>query len=552
MERNALILLLFFITLASFLLILYTLFKTEAGQRRTEKALHAEKEEFLFGLRQHEELLETLEEENVRLLHEIQEVRTTQAEMRKDSALLRDQLRTDLEGQTRTSNEIISNAFKNYGDLVSGNQGEQAKAQQESLGEMNKALFAFMRQSEQKLESIRESVAGRIAELSENMGKRIAEMNENTGKQIAALNAENSRQLDRMRETVDEKLQKTLNDRITQSFHLVSERLEQVYRGLGEMQNLAAGVGDLKKVLSNVKTRGILGEVQLGSILEQILSPEQYEANVYIKPHSREVVEFAVHMPGQGKGESVLLPIDAKFPGVLYARLQDAYEEGDPALVKTAASELAKRIESEAKDIHDKYIYPPFTTDFAILFLPFEGLYAEVINRGLSELIQRKYKVSIAGPTTMAALLNSLQMGFRTLAIEKHSSEVWKTLRGVKTEFGKFETVLQKASKQIHTAGSSLDTLIGTRTRKIRDQLKKVESLELEEGGKADALEGNGTETYAFIPESTVNETSAVDEVPVHTGLSDADDAYDGLAADVDHTDAAGVFDVNDGSDEEK
>ena len=223
------------------------------------------------------------------------------------------------------------------------------------------------------------------------------------------------------------KLQKTLEERISKSFQLVSERLEQVYKGLGEMQNLAAGVGDLKKVLSNVKTRGILGEVQLGAILEQILTPEQYEENVRTKSTGSERVEFAVKLPGDDEG-TVWLPIDAKFPGDAYAKLVDAYELGDPNAVEEAAKNLERIIKSEAKDIHDKYIEPPYTTDFGIMFLPFEGLYAEVVRRGLLETLQRDYKVNIAGPTTMAALLNSLQMGFRTLAIQKRSGEVWNVL----------------------------------------------------------------------------------------------------------------------------
>ena len=370
---------------------------------------------------------------------------------------LRDNIRDDIAGSQRDTTAFINSSFKNYGDLVSGNQEAQAKQQSERLAEINKTLADYTVGSEQKLENIRLSVT----------------------KQLGDLTAENSKQLEQMRNTVDEKLQKTLEDRIGQSFQLVNERLEQVYKGLGEMQNLASGVGDLKKVLSNVKTRGILGEVQLAGILEQILAPEQYETNVATRPGSQERVEFAVRLPGQeGSDRPVYLPIDAKFPGDAYGNLREAYESGDPAEINAAYRQLETAIKKAAKDIKDKYVEPPYTTEFGIMFLPFEGLYAEVVNRGMLETLQREYKINIAGPTTMAALLNSLQMGFRTLAIQKHSSEVWDTLGAVKTEFEKFEGILQKAQKNLTDAGKNLDTLIGTRSRMIRSKLKKVESLD--------------------------------------------------------------------------
>jgi DNA recombination protein RmuC len=242
------------------------------------------------------------------------------------------------------------------------------------------------------------------------------------------------------------------------------------------MQTLASGVGDLKKVLSNVKTRGILGEIQLGAILEQMLAPDQYAENVVTKSTGAERVEFAVKLPGE-EGNFVYLPIDAKFPGDAYAHLMDAYDSGDAALVEAAAKALERIIKSEAKDIRDKYIEPPRTTDFAIMFLPFEGLYAEVVRRGMVEVLQREYKVNIAGPTTMAALLNSLQMGFKTLAIQKHSSEVWDILGAVKNEFGKFEDVLMAAQRKINQANDDLDKLVGTRSRMIRSKLRKVTTL---------------------------------------------------------------------------
>ena len=378
---------------------------------------------------------------------------------------LRETLRNDIAGSQRDTTQFISNSFRNYGDLVSGNQIEQAKQQNERLTEVNQTLKDYTVSSEQKLENIRAAVT----------------------KQLGDLTAENSKQLEKMRDTVDEKLQKTLEDRIGQSFQLVNERLEQVYKGLGEMQTLASGVGDLKKVLSNVKTRGILGEVQLGSILEQILAPEQYDVNVATRPGSSERVEFAVRLPGNDDSDvPVYLPIDAKFPGDAYGKLREAYEEGDQTEINAAAKQLENAIKVAAKDIKEKYVEPPYTTDFGIMFLPFEGLYAEVVNRGMLETLQREYKVNIAGPTTMAALLNSLQMGFRTLAIQKHSSEVWDTLGAVKTEFEKFEGVLQKAQKNLNDAGKNLDTLIGTRSRMIRSKLRKVERLE--EGKAVDLL----------------------------------------------------------------
>ena len=294
--------------------------------------------------------------------------------------------------------------------------------------------------------------------------------------QLDTIRQENNRQLEQMRQTVDEKLQKTLNDRISQSFQLVNERLEQVYAGLGEMKTLASGVGDLKKVLSNVKTRGVLGEFQLGAILEQILSPEQYESNVKTRPGSTQYVEYAIKLPGTDDG-TVWLPIDAKFPVDAYTQLLDAYETGDADAVKVAGSALDTRIRAFAKDIRDKYIDPPNTTDFGIMFLPIEGLYAEVVRRGLVEILQRDYHVNIAGPTTMAAVLNSLQMGFRTLAIQKRSGEVWKVLGAVKTEFDKFGSVVQAAQNRLEQASDELDKLVGVRTRQIQRKLANVTNL---------------------------------------------------------------------------
>ena len=365
----------------------------------------------------------------------------------------------EIRNENKNTVQNIQGTLNLFGETLSRSQRDSAETQDKRLFELNNRFSQMAVENEQKLENIRTTMEKKIGDLTED----------------------NSRQLEKMRETVDEKLQKTLEDRISLSFKLVSERLEQVYKGLGEMQNLAAGVGDLKKVLSNVKTRGILGEVQLGAILEQILSPDQYETDVKTRPGSTERVEFAVKLPGDDDGGPVWLPIDAKFPGDAYARLNDAYETGDKALIDAAYKNLEKVIKSEAKDIKTKYVEPPYTTDFAIMFLPFEGLYAEVVRHGLIEVLQKEYKVNIAGPTTMAALLNSLQMGFRTLAIQKHSSEVWEVLGAVKTEFNNFGNVLEKARNRIKQADDELEKLIGTRTNAIIRKLRSVEAIDSSE-----------------------------------------------------------------------
>lgn len=349
---------------------------------------------------------------------------------------------------------VILITMKMLGDMIINSQRQASELQDKRLVELNE----------------------QITLRNDTLQKTINDMLIQVDKQLLAIQENNNKKLDEMRATVDEKLQKTLDDKISQSFKLVSERLEQVYKGLGEMQNLATGVGDLKKVLTNVKSRGILGEIQLGAILEQILSPEQYDTNVSVKPNSTNVVEFAVRLPGDEEGV-VYLPIDSKFPGDAYANLLDAYEVGDQAIIDEKAKELVRMIKVCAKDIRDKYIVPPHTTDFGIMFLPFEGLYAEIVRRGLIEELQEKYKVVIAGPTTMAALLNSLQMGFKTLAIQKRSSEVWRVLGAVKTEFDTFASVLNDTRKRLEQANDSLDKLVGVRTRQIQRKLSSVTSL---------------------------------------------------------------------------
>ena len=346
-------------------------------------------------------------------------------------------------------------SVKNMGEMIATNQRDFAQSQIENSKSIEERLKTFSLENEQKLELIRRSVEQKLSYIQED----------------------NNKQLEKMRETVDEKLQKTLEDKMNKSFALVSERLEQVYKGLGEMQNLASGVGDLKKVLSNVKTRGILGEIQLSSILKEILSPEQYEENVATKQGSRDVVEFAVKLPADDNS-FIYLPIDSKFPGDTYATLKDAYDSGSKEAVDAAAKMLINTIKKEAKDIRDKYIDPPNTTEFAIMFLPFEGLYSEVVNRGMVELLQREYKVNIAGPSTMAALLNSIQMGFKTLAVQKRSAEVWEVLGSVKKEFDTFSDVLTKAQQHINLVTKDLDTLAGVRTRQIQRKLSAVQTLD--------------------------------------------------------------------------
>lgn len=366
-------------------------------------------------------------------------------------------LRQELSTQTQTS-------VKNMGDLLSENQRSFSQQQSEKLNSLEVRMKTFSESTEQKLENIRLSTEKQLEANRQTVEKRLEQ-----------LQNDNNRQIEEMRKTVDEKLQKTLEEKMNQSFSLVNQRLEQVYKGLGEMQNLAVGVGDLKKVLSNVKTRGILGEIQLGSILTDILPPEQYEENIATKKGSKNVVEFAIKLPAEDDS-FIYLPIDSKFPGDTYAALRDAIEQGDKAQIDLAAKALITTIKNEAKDIRDKYIDPPNTTEFAIMFLPFEGLYSEVVNRGMVEELQRKYKVNIAGPSTMAALLNSLQMGFKTLAVQKRSSEVWDLLGSVKQEFDKFNDVLTATQMRLDQANKELDKLVGVRTRQIQRKLKDVQS----------------------------------------------------------------------------
>lgn len=377
-----------------------------------------------------------------------------------NEAELRCEIREEMRRSRQEMSETVQLSVRQMGEMIAQNQSRR-------LAELNRQLASTSMGIEQRLENIRISME----------------------KKITMMTDENNRQLSEMRNTVDEKLQKTLEDRIGRSFRQVSDTLEQVTRGLGQMQTLAAGVGDLKKVLSNVKTRGIVGEIQLGAILAQILSPEQYDENVAVKGGS-ERVEFAVKFPGEGD-RPVYLPIDSKFPADAYTRLLDAYDTGDRQLIKAATDGLRSAVLKAAKDIRTKYISPPYTTEFAIMFLPFEGLYAEVLRLGLVDTLQRDYRINIAGPTTMAAMLNSFQMGFRSLALQKQSGEVWDTLAKVRTEFDKFGDVLVKTQTKMEQAQKDLEKLVGVRTRGIQRALKGVATVgEPEETGdsRQDAL----------------------------------------------------------------
>jgi DNA recombination protein RmuC len=380
--------------------------------------------------------------------------------------LLQDEMRKNRsEGKTDTRElrEEVANTLNRFNEAVVSRVSENSINQLAQLDSFIKQLNSLTQMNENKFDQLRQSVE----------------------KQLKALQVDNNTKLEEMRKTVDEKLHNTLEKRLGESFRLVSERLEQVHKGLGEMQTLATGVGDLKRVLSNVKTRGIWGEIQLGNLLEQILTPEQYEKNVATVPRSNERVEFAIKLPGRSETqESIWLPIDAKFPLEDYQRLLEAQEQADIVMVEQCAKNLEVRIKAEAKDIMTKYISVPSTAEFAILFLPIESLYAEVLRiPGLCEFLMNKYKVVITGPTTLAALLNSLQMGFRTIAIEKRSSEVWSILGAVKTEFSKFGDLLDKTHKKLQEASNSINTA-AQKSRTIERKLKNVEQLPQCEAGK--------------------------------------------------------------------
>lgn len=435
------------------------------------------------------------------------------------------ELRSEIVDTARTSRTELSGGFAQFQQTLSTQQTGIATVQNGKIEGFAQQLVRLTETNAQQLEAVRQSLqlqaqqardeqgaalkrfgdtlTQQLLQLTEANDRRFAEVRATLEARLKDIETNNATKLEEMRRTVDEKLHATLEQRLGESFKLVSDRLEQVHRGLGEMQTLAAGVGDLKKVLTNVKTRGTWGEVQLEALLEQLLTPDQYAKNVATVPKSSERVEFAIRLPGRsstdGGGAPVWLPLDAKFPREDYERLIDAQERADPVAVEEASRALEARVRSEARTIAEKYVSPPHTTDFALLYLPTEGLYAEVLRRpGLTDLLQRDYRVTIAGPTTLTALLNSLQMGFRTLAIEKRSSEVWQVLGAVKTEFGKFGDVLAKTKKQLETVANSID-MAEQRARVMNRKLRDVEALPGEQasgvlGDTGDLLAGSDTD----------------------------------------------------------
>lgn len=415
--------------------------------------------------------------------------------------LRREQGQQDLLVQRMASLEAsIEKASTGVGSIAQWAAAEGAAAQQryESLARESAQMGL-------RVDGLRRDTADRLDKNRDVVDVRLGEVRATVERQLEAIRQDNAIQLDRMRQTVDEKLSRTLNDRLSTSFREVSKQLEAVYTGLGDMRSIAAGVGDLKRVLSNVKTRGILGEVQLGAILADILTPEQYAQNVATKPGSADRVEFAVKLPQEG-AEPIWLPIDSKFPGDAYEHLRDAVEAGDAAAVESARRVLEQRIKVEAKDISSKYLSVPATTNFAILFLPFEGLYAEVVDRpGLIETLQRDYQVSVAGPSTMAVILNSLQMSYQTFAFQKRADEIQRVLAAVKAEFPKYQAELRRALKQIETAGKTVDGIINTRTNVIERKLRSVTAMEVQD----EAATLLGIEEGAFGPVALLDQESA-------------------------------------------
>jgi DNA recombination protein RmuC len=399
----------------------------------------------------------------------------------------------DIEGNfNETKNSLVKfdstleRTDKSIKDEFQRNRVESNSSAKNQREELTKSLDSFKEGFDNNTKRLNDLLKERFeafskqqTEINQESEKRIKEVKETVENQLKEIREDNTKQLNEVRKTVDEKLQKTLNERLTQSFETVGKQLKSVQEGLGEMKNLATDVGGLKKVLSNVKMRGGIGEVQLAMLLEQILAPDQYEANVKTKKGSSATVEFAIKLPGKNEDDSVVwLPVDAKFPKDVYEKLQEAYEDGDLDKIQFAQKELDNTIKKMAKDISEKYIDPPNTTDFGIMFLPFEGIYAEVVRKAsLLETLQRDYKIIVTGPTTLAAILNSLQMGFKTLAIQKRSSEVWHVLGAVKKEFENFGGMMSKAQNNIRTGLNQLDDVMGVRTRAIQRKLKDVTSI---------------------------------------------------------------------------
>lgn len=386
---------------------------------------------------------------------------------------LREEVSANIQSSVNSLGNMLNMAQKNSGDAQSRRIDDMSTQINAKLSDMDKFLSQKQAASSAAVNEQLKVLENRFKTLEANNELKLEAIRSTMTKHLTSIQDENSKKLDAIQTTVNEKLESKMNE----SFKLVSERLEQVYKGLGEMQTIASGVGDLKKVLSNVKNRGIIGEIQLGAILEELLSPEQYDREVATVPRSSNHVEFAVKLPGNGDGSFVYLPIDSKFPGDTFAALQDAYDSGSPEAVTDAKKQLAAVIKKCAKDIRDKYVSPPYTTNFGIMFLPFEGLYAEVVNSGLLETLRRDYNVTVTGPSTMAAMLNSLQMGFQTLAIQKKSSQVWEILGSVKTEFQTFAKVLEETQKHIKKVDDDLEKLVGVRTRQINRKLSSIEAI---------------------------------------------------------------------------
>lgn len=386
---------------------------------------------------------------------------------------LREEVSANIQSSVNSLGNMLNMAQKNSGDAQSRRIDDMSTQINAKLSDTDKFLSQKQAASSAAVNEQLKVLENRFKTLEANNELKLEAIRSTMTKHLTSIQDENSKKLDAIQTTVNEKLESKMNE----SFKLVSERLEQVYKGLGEMQTIASGVGDLKKVLSNVKNRGIIGEIQLGAILEEILSPEQYDREVATVPRSSNHVEFAVKLPGNGDSSFVYLPIDSKFPGDTFAALQDAYDSGSPEAVADAKKQLAAVIKKCAKDIRDKYVSPPYTTNFGIMFLPFEGLYAEVVNSGLLETLRRDYNVTVTGPSTMAAMLNSLQMGFQTLAIQKKSSQVWEILGSVKTEFQTFAKVLEETQKHIKKVDDDLEKLVGVRTRQINRKLSSIEAI---------------------------------------------------------------------------
>jgi len=422
-------------------------------------------------------------------LEVMQQLKENRTELNQTISDFRKELSESMGGLSRQQRESLDKLEEKFKILTDKNDAQLEKVNVK----LEEKLAQVSEQTKSENRSLKESQEKSLREFQDRFDKNVQSFNDLQREKFGQMESQQKemveltgKKLEEMRLTVDEKLQKTLNERISQSFEQVSKHLENVQKGLGEMQTLAQDVGGLKKVLSNVKMRGGIGEVQLAMLLEQILAPEQYEANVKTKKGSSDLVEFAIKLPGKEEdGSQVWLPVDAKFPQDMYAKLQEAYDVGDVAIIEREGKALENTVRVMAKDIRDKYLDPPATTDFAIMFLPFEGIYAEIIRRsGFVDMLMRDYKVVITGPTTFAAILNSLQMGFRTLAIQKRSGEVWEVLKAVKTEFGNFSTVLQKAQKNIQDANDEIEKLVTTRTRKIQLRLQDVEKLSNEDATK--------------------------------------------------------------------